>query len=291
MNQRKPFKIEIFLSEGIPNGLRLVEKSSRDVLCIVCPQGRYPHVKSRDEFSKSGVYLLVGQDGDSLPKLYVGESEKVRDRLNSHYADKDFWQQAIIFTTRDTPLNKAEIKFLESRLLELAKESGRSKLENSGESKRPKLSESDEAVMEELLDELLLLLPVLGLTLFQRPETPSDDSNVYHLSEKGLDARGIETDSGFLVLKGSLAHINEKESMKKHIPSYYRLRRELIDHQTLRKIPNGYEFATDWLFDSPSAVAAVCYGGNTRAFSAWKDSTGTSLKDNRTREAGSSDSD
>ena len=117
MSKRRPFKIEIFVAEGLPDGLRLVKKSNWIGQGIVCPRGRYSQAKKRDEFSRSGVYLLVGQDGDQLPKLYVGEAETVKSRLDLHYANKDFWQQAIIFTTKGTALNKAQVKYLESSLL------------------------------------------------------------------------------------------------------------------------------------------------------------------------------
>ena len=101
------------MADGRPDGLRLVEKSNWSGVGIVCPRGRYSWAKKeRDEFSRSGVYLLVGQNGDPLPKLYVGESETVKKRLDQHYANKDFWQQAIVFTTKGTPLNKAQVKYL-----------------------------------------------------------------------------------------------------------------------------------------------------------------------------------
>ena len=78
MSSRRPFTIEIFVAEGLPDGLRLVKKSNWIGQGIVRPRGRYSVAKQRDEFSRSGVYLLVGQDGDQLPKLYVGEAEKVK---------------------------------------------------------------------------------------------------------------------------------------------------------------------------------------------------------------------
>lgn len=86
MIEQRPFKIQIFVAEGLPDGLRLVEKSNWIGQGIVCPRGRYPQVKGRPEFSRSGVYLLVGQDGDRLPKLYVGETGQIRKRLNWNYA-------------------------------------------------------------------------------------------------------------------------------------------------------------------------------------------------------------
>lgn len=284
MTGQRPFKIQIFVAEGLPEGLRLVEKSNWIGQGIVCPRGRYSQVKGRPEFSRSGVYLLVGQDGDRLPKLYVGEAEHVRKRLNWHYANKDFWQQAIIFTAKEPPLNKAQVKYLEARLLELAKNHGRSKLENSSASLLPRLSEADEAEIEGFLDELLSLLPVLGVTYFEPDEPPDPNCTVYYLEGLGCSAKGLEVNTGFKVLQESLARAEPVASFKKQVPNYYLQRQELIADETLRKTADRYLFTKDWLFGSPSAAAAVCLGRSANGLKEWKDESGTSLRDNRKKE-------
>ena len=281
MMGRRGFKIQIFVAEGHPEGLRLVEKSNWIGQSIVCPRGRYSQAKKRDEFSRSGVYLLVGQDGDPLPKLYVGEAEEVKTRLDRHYADHDFWQQAIVFTTKGTPLNKAQVKYLEARLLELAKRYGRSKLQNTNRSRLPGLSEADQAEMEGYLDELLSLLPVLGVPFFERDEAPSKDGRVYHLEGRHCKATGFETNTGFTVLKGSLAREPALDSMKQRAPGYYLQRQELIKEGVLEKKTGHYRFTRDWLFGSPSAAATVCLGSSANGLTAWKDASGTTLKANR----------
>ena len=286
MTCRRPFKIQIFAADGLPQGLRLVSKSNWIGQGIVCPRGRYSQVKRRPEFSQSGVYLLVGQDGDRLPKLYVGEAERVKDRLDSHYSNKDFWQQAIVFTAKEPPLNKAQVKYLEARLLELATEYGRSKLENSGASRRPRLSEADQAETEGFLDELLSLLPVLGVTFFEPDETPDPDGKVYYLKGPSYSAKGLDANTGFKVLQDSLARAEEAAYFEKRAPGFHRQRQELISDEILRKVTDGYCFTKDWLFSSPSAAAAVCKGMNANGLTEWKDKSGTSLKTNRKKETG-----
>ena len=225
MTGRRPFKIQILVADGRPDGLRLVEKSNWIGQGIVFPRGRYSWAKKeRDELSRSGVYLLVGQDGDPLPKLYVGEAEEVKIRLDRHYADSDFWQQAIVFTTKGTPLNKAEVKYLEASLLKLARRYGRSKLQNTNRPRLPGLSEADQAEMEGYLDELLSLLPVLGVPFFEREEAPSRDGVVYHVDRSGSKATGYETNMGFTVQKGSIARESTVPSMEEKAPGYYHRR-------------------------------------------------------------------
>ena len=281
MTNPRPFKIQVFVAEGLPDGLRLVQKSNWIGQGIVCPRGRYAEVKSREEFSRSGVYLLVGQDGNQLPVVYIGEAEQLRSRLNHHYSNKDFWQEAIVFTTTGTPLNKAQVKYLEARLVELAKKYKRSKLENTVQPQRPGLAEADQAEMEGYLDELLSLLPVLGVGFFEHVEAPARGRKVYSLHLKGSSAKGFETNTGFTVLKGSLARGKTLPAMKQGVPSYYRQRQELISDGVLEKIPEGYRFTTDWPFTSPSGAASVCNGGAASGLTAWRDESGVSLKEDR----------
>ena len=284
MSKLRGFKIEIFAVDGNPQGLCLIEKPNWIGLGIVCPRGTYPQAKKRDEFSRSGVYLLIGEDGDSLPTLYVGESEKILKRLNSHYTDndKDFWQRAIIFTTNgdQSQLNKAQVKYLESRLLELAKKAGRSKVQNKGTPKSF-VKEADQAVLESYLDELLSLLPFAGVPFFEPDDLSGNDRYHYFCKGKGYDAKGLEENMGFRVLKGSIARTEERPSMKKNVRSYFNLRRKLITDETLQETDDGYLFSRDHHFDSSSAAAAICCGGATSGPNKWKDINGNSLRDNR----------
>ena len=74
MTAARPFKIQIFVAEGAPDGLRIVEKSNWIGQGIICPRARWPHVKSRSEFDKSAVYILSGRDGDDdRPTIYIGD--------------------------------------------------------------------------------------------------------------------------------------------------------------------------------------------------------------------------
>lgn len=188
----RPFNIRIFMVEGLPDGLRHVEKSNWVGLGIVCPRNRYPHVKKRAEFEASGVYILVGGAGDDdRPTLYIGEADRVRDRLDGHHAKKDFWQQAIVFTTKGDPLNKAEVQYLEARLVEKARAAKRCKLDNGNFPQRPGLSESDEAEIEGYLEEMLPLLPVLGIHAFEQLRTPSPDLRIYFSRGSGLGRQGL----------------------------------------------------------------------------------------------------
>ena len=238
---------------------------------------------------RSGVYILVGQQGNDLQSIYVGEAETVRDRIDKHYVNKDFWQQAIIFTTTGRQLNKAQVKYLEACLVELAMRHGRCCLANGNQPKRPTLAEPDRVVVDGYLAEMLSLLPVLGVDAFERPDTNSPGRCAYYLKDSDCDANGWETNTGFLVRKGSFARGKARESLKEHQPGYYKMRNQLIEDRILQIDPNDgrrYRFEDDYFFSSPSQAASICKGVNTNGLTDWKDKLGVSIKENREREAG-----
>lgn len=285
MSTLRPFNIKILVAEGVPDGLRLVEKSNWVGLCVICPRTRYPHVKKRPEFEGSGVYILLGPSTDDTPTLYVGEADTIRDRLDSHHAKKDFWQQTIIFTTKGDPLNKAEVQYLESRLVDLARKARRSKLDNQNIPALPHLSESDLAQVNGYLDELLSLLPVLGIHAFQEAEVSTAHHRVYRWKGGGWNATGFETDSGFVVQAGSIARGSTVPSMLQHVPSDFNKRQRLIDDGVLVKSGDTYKFVLDHVFSSPSQAAAVIAGRSANGRVDWKDATGTSLKTHQEQQA------
>ncbi len=95
-----PFSLRIFVADGDPDGLRIVDKSNWIGKALVFPRALLPQVKARPELAQTGVYLLLGPrpDGEG-DMIYVGEGDPIRPRLESHYAQKDFWTRAIGFTT------------------------------------------------------------------------------------------------------------------------------------------------------------------------------------------------
>ena len=281
MNDPRPFNISIFVVEGIPDGLRHVEKSNWVGLGIICPRGRFPKVKEREEFSRTGVYILAGHDDeDETPKLYVGEGH-VRKRLAEHYIKKDFWQQAIVFTTRGNPLEKAEVQYLEARLIEIAEANKRYKLDNDKTPQKPDLTEVHQAKVEGYLAEMLSLLPVIGIQAFEKVGATTSHPRIYQCSGKDWNASGYETNYGFSVRKGSSARMTVLPSMP---PSIELLRQELIDNGVLVDQTSSLSFSRDHQFNSPSQAAALVAGCAANGREAWKDKKGITLKEHQQRE-------
>ena len=105
----------LFLVHGNPNGLRTAELSNWSGKAISAPRNDLPAFFHREELSSPGVYLLTGEDSDTGDKtIYIGEAEDVRKRIKNHI-DKDFWNSATVFISKDDNLTKSHIKYLEGK--------------------------------------------------------------------------------------------------------------------------------------------------------------------------------
>ena len=167
-----PFTIRIFVAEGDPEGVRLVDRMNWTGVGVVFPREQWAAARQRAELGRTGVYVLVGyKEGDEdLPTLYIGEGDVVRDRIESHFQKKDFWTQGYVFVTSNSGLNKAHIRWLEQALIGQAKKAGRSHLDNGTEPGEPPLSEAERADSRAFLREILQALPIMGLRAFEEPK-------------------------------------------------------------------------------------------------------------------------
>lgn len=276
-----PFSLRIFVADGDPDGLRLVERSNWVGKAVMFPRALLPKVKQRDELSQTGVYLLLGpRDDGEGDMIYIGEGDPVRPRLESHYAQKDFWNRAVCFVAAPGQLNKAHVQFLESQLIRLANAAKRLPLDNANHPAEPSLSEADRADMQVFLENMLGMLPVLGIHAFEQAAAmPSMAVTMLACKGKGVVATGFEATQGFVVKAGSQAVGKSVPSMQQHVRSMFDLRQELIQNGVLQTDGDHYRFAQDYVFSSPSTAAAVVLGRSANGRVEWKDTTGRALKE------------
>lgn len=305
-----PFSLRIFVADGDPDGLRIVDKSNWIGKALVFPRALLPQVKARPELAQTGVYLLLGPrpDGEG-DMLYVGEGDPIRPRLERHYAEKDFWTRAIGFTTTTAgQLNKAHVQFLESRLITLARAAKRMPLDNANTPADPSLSEADQADMEVFLGHMLGMLPVLGVHAFEKaqravayrptavippaevvPAVPASQAAVTSAgvelvcSSKSYVAHGSDTAQGFLVFAGSTATADVGTSLSWN---QRRLREDLLKNDVLKADGTVLRFTQDYLFSSPSIAASLIHGRSANGRIEWKDANGRTLNALQEVEAG-----
>ena len=285
MTSAKPTSIRIFLADGTPDGLRLIDKSNWTGRAVVVSRSEIERALARPELDQPGVYVLIGAAEDGAPMLYVGEADELKKRLKQHVAEKEFWTRVIAFTSTNEGLNKAHIRYLESRLLELARQANQWLLENGNKPPRPPLSEPDRADADWFLDEMLVIFPLLGIDAFspasgQAREQAAESaqpqgSTTLHLDERGGKGQGLEVADGFVVLEGACARAKEVDSIHEHMRD---MRQQLMDRGVLVLRDGVLVFTQDFRFSSPSAAAGVLVGGSANGRICWKDERGRTLK-------------
>lgn len=267
--------IRIYLADGVPGGITVVEKDNWNGVGIDCARRDLARARKRQELARSGVYLLVGNETQpgGLPTIYVGEADELASRLPSHGSGKEFWSRAIAFTSKDGSINKAHARYLEARLWALAKRAKRCELDNRVPPSVVNLNDPDRDAAERFLAEILVILPTLGITAFQIPEASrSAGGPILELSGPEAAATGKETTGGFVVFSGSTARASEVASIH---PWLSELRKDLQDNGVLVPAGESLRLTQDYVFASPSAAAGVLLGRAANGRTEWRHGTRT----------------
>jgi len=276
--------IKIFLIDGDPNGRMSCELSNWTGKAYKIPRIKIKDCTDREDLISTGVYLLFGKDEEGKDQVYIGEAESIIKRLNKHLTQKDFWNETIIFISKDENLNKAHIKYIENRLFDIAKSANRYKIENTVTPTQSSISESDRAEMEEFIEFIKMLVNTLGHKVFEekREFKHKQKQNIFFIkAARGADAQGEPTSDGFVVLKGSIAASTTVNSIQ---PFLVNFRQSLIDKGVLQLNGENYEFSEDYIFSSPSTAAAIVMGRNANGLLEWKLKDGKSLKEFETND-------
>lgn len=293
-NSRRGRTLKLYLVDGTPSGVITAELGVSSVRAAVASRTALPDLIRRDEATRTGIYLLVGPDPD-LPGrqlVYVGEGDQVKSRLAYHDADEDkeFFTRAVLVVSKDENLTKAHGRYLESRIIAAIRTAGRAKLVNGTEPPFKGLPEPEIADMERVLDEIEIILPVLGFDVLRpagqeagaqnrmalRDNKDSRSLNnqdaLFVFTESGTDAKAREATDEFVVLAGSLARAQEVPSCAEGLK---RRRAQLLADGVL--VPAGdnklLRFSADTAFDSPSGAAGVVRGGNVSGNRYWRHAT------------------
>lgn len=167
----EPFTIRVFVPSGDPEGTRIIEKMNWTGIGYYVPRDDWPNVRNRGELLGPGIYVLLGHEPDELgnevPLAYIGQTDCLRDRIDQHEKGKDFWENAMFFRSTNGLLNRAHITWLEWELMGKALAAKRGRLENGLTHNEPTLSESEKADVRAFLNEMLRLMPVMGVHFFE----------------------------------------------------------------------------------------------------------------------------
>ena len=270
--------IELFLVNGTAESLITAELSNWNGKAIKIPRTEVSSC-DREDIKGVGIYFLICQEDDGTDSVYIGEAENVLDRLTQHLRDyqsgkeKYYWNTAVIFVGRD--LNKALIRYLENRFVEIAKECGRYTVLTKNTYKNTVLKEAQIASMEEFIDNVKILINTLGYKVLVPVPKANDETIYLYCKGSGASAKGFVSAGGFTVLEGSTVSDHTVPSLETKGKSYYNLRNALIKDGTI----SDRVFTRDYEFKAPSAASAVILGHTSNGNVDWKTADGVKLKD------------
>lgn len=277
--------IKLFLIDGDTNGRLTCELSNWTGKVYKIPRNSIKICSDRPELQTTGVYILLNKSADLLDmgQLYIGEAENIFKRLTQHVKEKDFWNEAIVFISKDDNLNKAHIKYLENRLHEIAATANRFELINTQKPTQSSISESDIAEMEEFLSNILTLISTLGYNAFEQirqidtKEQIEKEEDLFYISAvRGANGIGKTTSEGFVVFKNSQVADPVTNSYPK---TMQKLRYALIAEGVIVKERNKLKFKRDYLFSSSSSAAMIIMGRSANGLTEWKMKSMKTLQD------------
>lgn len=273
--------IELFLVNGTADSLTIAELSNWNGKAIKIPRIEVSSC-DRDDITQAGVYFLFCKEDDGSDSVYIGEAENVKDRLVQHLRDyqsekeKYYWSTAVVFIGRD--LNKALIRYLENRFVEIARASKRYLVLTKNTYRNTVMKEPQVAVMEEFVDNVKILINALGYKVLE-PFAQMDsstilvDNELLYITSGSVNATGKVTAEGFVVFAG--ATVNEKTSVKSLSAGMKKQRQKLFNSSKVENLIT----TEDILFSSSSAAADFILGYSVSGPRTWKTKEGKSLKE------------
>ncbi|KAA9393174.1 GIY-YIG nuclease family protein [Kocuria coralli] len=281
-------QVKLFLVDGTPGGLTTAEITNWTGSVLSARRSDLAELLRREEAGRTGVYMLLGEDEEAVgdTRGYIGEADVVATRLRSHAKEKPFWNQAVLVTSKDTNLTKSHVRYLESRLIELATQAGRVSLENGTEPPRPRLPEADVSDMEYFLGQLQIVLPVLGVNVIRarsvKQNLETTESPVFSLTNRrqSVDARAQQVDGEFIMLAGSVVvptwhGVGNALSTQKAYASYRAQHEGLIADGSIVVDGEMARTSRDIVFPSPSAAGAIALGSACNGRVAWVSAEGS----------------
>lgn len=197
--------------------------------------------------------------------------------------DKDYWTEAVVFTTSNNSFGPTEISYLENRFCNLAIQANRYEVKNGNDPTPGNITEEKESEMEEFIDNAKVVMGTLGHKLFEpltKTQSESrgdavkqDDVVKLYLRRtiKGagtVAAEGYQTQEGFVVLRGSSISPTDDDSI---YPVIKERRRKV-------KVDSEWVLQEDVLCRSPTFAAMLVIGKKANGLTSWKTHDGKTLK-------------
>lgn len=266
----KPRLVQTYLTDGTLEGIRVVDPEG-DILAFVIPRLKLAEAKSETQLTQPAIYVLLSAEDN---RAYIGESENFLARAAQHVKSKDWWTLAIAIVHKTNDLEKGDVKYLESLVVERAR-NGSMTIENNTIPPRNNIQRFKVHKLDKILDDTQFVLASLGYDILSSPEQEELDA-VWYCKTKLTDARAVFRAGQFVVLAGSLIDKSHTPSFEKSWPDQVTKRRNIFVHQAVDK--GDYVELTDNLaFKSPNQAGGILTGRSINAWTTWKNADGQTM--------------
>ena len=285
--------INLFLMDGDATGRIKCTLANWTGIAYKIPRTELDKCKERDDLKQSGVYFLFGMSDETGKNVvYIGQAgarkngEGILNRLQEHKRnpEKDYWTEAIVFTTSNNSFGPTEISYLENRFCNLAVSANRYEVKNGNDPTLGNITEEKECEMEEFIDYAKVIMGTLGHKVFEpltkpMPMKKEDKVDVSNEDRKlflkrtlkgvgTVEAVGSQTTEGFVVFEGS--HISPTDDDTIPVAIKDQRKKANVDVENILK--------ENILFTSPSYAAMFVVGKSANGLTSWKTEDGKTLK-------------
>ena len=284
--------IKLYIMGEEYKNLKSVELSNWSGKAYIGSRKHVGILQGFEDLTAPGVYCLIAESEDTYQKkIYIGEADEINRRLNEHHKKKDWWEDFIVFISKDSNLTKAHVRYLEKKLHDVASQNKTTiELDNGNTPPGSKLPVSDCDDMDEFNDNIIFILKNLGLLDFTKLSngdvkevSPTSDSEIFQMSvsagkSKEVKVAKLKIENGnYVLLKDSYIRKTEIGSFEKH--NYRKLRKQLEQEGYFQEFENDLflMLKEDILFPSPSAAGAIARNSSVNGRREWKTSQGMSL--------------
>ncbi len=290
----------IVVPDGNPDSTKIIQKGNWIGELVQFSRESYKHNRNTSPYKeileRPGVYILIGPD-DAGIKVYIGEGDGIKGRIENHYINRDFWDTAIVITAGNDSFDKVQIQYIESKLVQTAYSANTCKMENGNSPNLPSTSHAARINAENTIHHILDCVRMLGYTIFttaqasppphQSPTNPTqmitsgtslDQLFIFEakVRDSQVHATGSYQNGKLIVSKGSVCTHDISDKCPAAIAS---LKKQLEEQHIIQRAGNNqpFVFTQDYAFKSPSAASGVISGRSSNGLTDWKTAQGITL--------------
>lgn len=289
--------IKLYIMADKYKNLKSIELSNWSGKAYIGKRKHVGIIQEFDDLATPGVYFLVSESEDSYQKkIYIGEADEINKRLSDHQKKKDWWEDFVVFISKDSNLTKAHVRYLEKKLHDIATQNKTTiNLENGNTPPSSKLPISDCDDMDEFTENIIFILKNLGTIDFTKINEEVKEKKhqldlvendvVFELSVsggKGTKSRiaklSLDEDN-YILLEGSYIRKEILSSFASH--NYVKIRKQLESENYFNKSDDDAFLILNQNvpFTSPSAAGAVARNSSVNGRKEWKLKNGMTLDD------------